>query len=148
MDISINDVYINNTHSSISSSCKTNLTSLFCTGSAVVTPEPCPVGFYCPDGTGSASSNPCPAGTYGPDMYYTSEGNCTACTSGWYCELDGLSQPTGLCKEGYYCTAGASGATPHNDKVWQQYSKSDNPLVDYHCPNQIVVFFEIENALF
>jgi hypothetical protein len=26
----------------------------------------CPVGFYCPKGTGSADMKPCPVGTYNP----------------------------------------------------------------------------------
>ena len=86
-------------------------------GAPVVTPSPCPVGHYCPEGTGLSTSFPCPPGTYAPDLGYESLDNCTACPAGYYCEDSGLSMTTGECLAGYYCTGGADSATPWDHLV-------------------------------
>ena len=75
-------------------------------------PDPCPAGYYCPEGTPLATKYPCPAGTYGPDLYYESIDNCTSCDPGFYCGTDGLDNPTDMCDAGYYCTGGADSPTP------------------------------------
>lgn len=86
-------------------------------GQAVIDPAPCPIGHYCPIGTGLNTSFPCPPGTFAPVTNYQSEENCTACTAGYYCETPGLSSPTGQCYAGYYCTGGAKVSAPQNDNV-------------------------------
>ena len=34
--------------------------------------------------------------------------------SGWYCDREGLPEPTGLCQRGYYCPEGQVTDTPAN----------------------------------
>jgi hypothetical protein len=77
-----------------------------------VIPTACPSGYWCPEGTMAGQTNPCPVGTFGPNMYYHSMDNCSMCTAGYYCDIAGLSAPTGQCWGGYYCTGGAETATP------------------------------------
>ena len=40
----------------------------------VITPEDCPMGYYCPFGTEVALQNPCEAGTFGNTTQLTSQG--------------------------------------------------------------------------
>ncbi|RUS80922.1 hypothetical protein EGW08_011303, partial [Elysia chlorotica] len=105
----------------------------------VVTPSPCPVGYYCPVKTSAKQSFPCPAGTFGPDEYYSDISNCTECTAGSYCERDGLSAPTGECWAGFYCTGGASAPTPIFDNVNttdnSTFTGNDRCPVGYYCTN-------------
>ena len=65
----------------------------------------CPPGRYCPLGT----ENPfhCPAGTFSPKEGNINVTQCTPCTTGNYCELDGLTEVTDPCNAGYYCIIGA-----------------------------------------
>jgi len=62
-------------------------------------------GFYCPYGTGE-NLQMCPAGTYNPVEGIAAESDCTQCDPGSYCQYPGLSNYTGLCAPGYYCTIG------------------------------------------
>ena len=64
-----------------------------------------------------AHSYPCPAGTFGSGTHYTGLENCTMCSPGSYCAIDGLDTPTGQCDGGYYCTGGAVSPTPINHLV-------------------------------
>lgn len=45
----------------------------------------CPMGFFCPNGTGH-DWQPCPAGTYGLSQGLKKAEDCTPCTGGQYCE--------------------------------------------------------------
>jgi hypothetical protein len=67
-------------------------------------PRVCPLGHYCP--AGSSSPQACQAGTFQPVEGATHRNACELCTSGSYCAQPGLSAPTGLCHEGYYCKRG------------------------------------------
>lgn len=80
-------------------------------------PDPCPEGYFCPEGTGLKLSNPCLAGTYMPRTRSNSILDCVPCDPGMYCGEDGLTLPTGECDGGYYCTGGAYSASPRNDSV-------------------------------
>ena len=53
-------------------------------------------------GTGSVQPW-CPPGTFSNRTGLTAESECTPCTQGYYCETDGLIEPTGPCDEGKYC---------------------------------------------
>lgn len=66
----------------------------------------CTAGHYCPEGT----INPlkCPAGTFSNQHGNVNISQCTACTTGLYCQYDGRTNETGSCDAGYYCTIGAS----------------------------------------
>lgn len=98
---------------------------------------PCPVGHYCPEGTSLPS--PCPLGTFSNryritgsnghtiplwvneqinrfffclySLYVTKKSGCTVCPAGQFCGSVGLSRPSGPCREGFYCPAGASSST-------------------------------------
>ena len=41
-----------------------------------------------------------------------SEGECTLCPGGMYCDEVGLTEPKGDCGEGYYCPLGTSQEQP------------------------------------
>lgn len=80
----------------------------------VTAPTDCPVGYYCPRGTQSASQYPCPIGTFGNRTKLISEGQCTPCTKGHYCATPGKKfSPTDKCHEGYYCIERASVPNPN-----------------------------------
>ena len=80
---------------------------------AVIVPQECPEGYYCPPGTGSVFE-PCPAGTFSNKSNLQSEEDCTECWPGLYCEGTALTEPSGPCFAGYFCTGGASSSTPSN----------------------------------
>ncbi|XP_049323141.1 zonadhesin isoform X1 [Astyanax mexicanus] len=67
---------------------------------------PCPAGQYCP--RGSTDPQPCPEGTFSNRSKLTSKDECVLCTPGHYCDVSGLTAPTGQCWEGFYCRHGAS----------------------------------------
>lgn len=48
-------------------------------------------------------------------------------TGGSYCDRDGLSSPTGVCSDGYYCSGGAVNATPSG-------VGGNNCQAGYFCP--------------
>lgn len=49
----------------------------------------CPAGYYCPEGTRSATQFPCPAGTYGPAKGAKTvlSDDCKDCPVDKYCPL-------------------------------------------------------------
>ncbi|XP_019743138.1 zonadhesin [Hippocampus comes] len=63
----------------------------------------CPAGYFCPRGT--PDPIPCPAGTFSSISGNSHLSNCTQCTAGYYCEVEGTVQPK-LCPAGYYCPPG------------------------------------------
>ncbi|KAJ1432528.1 hypothetical protein B484DRAFT_327254, partial [Ochromonadaceae sp. CCMP2298] len=67
------------------------------------TPANCTPGSYCPEGTRFATEYLCPNGTYSTSTSLTNVTSCTTCTPGSYCGSPGLGEPTGLCREGYFC---------------------------------------------
>ena len=70
-------------------------------------PNICPAGYYCPLNTESMYQLPCPEGTFNNLTQQHSNDSCISCTGGYYCQGEGLSEPTGLCDEGWYCIRGA-----------------------------------------
>ncbi|CAH1797038.1 unnamed protein product, partial [Owenia fusiformis] len=78
----------------------------------VQNPLECPSGHFCPNGTKFALEFPCPAGTFNNVTQLKAEAECLPCTGGQYCETTGLTNPTGPCLEGYYCTLGAAIQNP------------------------------------
>jgi hypothetical protein len=71
--------------------------------------RPCPLGFYCPQGTG-LDWIPCPVGKYGSRTGLQTEDECTACDPGKYCNSKALHLPAGNCSAGFYCPQGAQNA--------------------------------------
>ena len=91
----------------------------FCTnGSDSVTPDgsgpglngPCPEGHYCPQQT--QFPIPCPAGTFNNVTMLTAEAECQDCPPGSYCEVPGLSTPSGPCSAGFYCLGKSAEHSP------------------------------------
>ena len=58
------------------------------------------MGRYCPAGTTHADEYLCPARTYYNDTGASDMGDCLSCPGGYYCDVDGLSEPTGTCDPG------------------------------------------------
>ena len=52
------------------------------------------------------------AGTYSNLTGLRGESDCISCPGGYYCDSDGLTGPSGLCGEGYYCPEGSSEREP------------------------------------
>ena len=71
----------------------------------------CPSGHWCEEG--SAFPSACPVGTFAAAGGQTSSDACVACTAGHYCDSTGLSAPTAVCDEGYWCPGGAQVARPN-----------------------------------
>eukprot|EP00606_Chrysophyceae_sp_TOSAG23-5_P001356 GSChrysophyteH2.ASY1.ANO1.1387.1 assembled CDS len=72
----------------------------------------CPAGSYCP--TGSINPTPCSAGRFSTALNLIADSDCTECTPGFYCATAGLTEPTGVCSAGSYCTLGATTAVQSN----------------------------------
>ncbi|PHJ25031.1 gcc2 and gcc3 domain-containing protein, partial [Cystoisospora suis] len=62
----------------------------------------CPVGHSCPAGTSTPLQ--CPAGTLQASQ---GSSNCQPCPKNFYCSTKGLTQATGTCFAGFYCSSGA-----------------------------------------
>ena len=50
------------------------------------------------------------------------ESQCTDCIPGYFCDSEGKSSPTGLCKAGFYCPVGS-----------KRMEEVDCPI-GFHCP--------------
>ena len=61
----------------------------------------CPMGYYCPAGTGYATEYPCYPGTVNNMTHRTHPSECQDCPGGFYCESYGLVVPDGPCSPGY-----------------------------------------------
>ena len=83
----------------------------YCNGTTVK-PSECPPGSYCPLGTRFATQYLCPAGTFNNKSSQTSNSSCQQCWPGYYCEGEGLHQPSGVCDPGFYCFGGAAMKRP------------------------------------
>ena len=73
---------------------------MFVTGADTFLDTPCPSGSYCPPGTTHSTEYLCPAGTFYNITEAKDIADCLPCTPGYYCDVDGLAWPTGLCAPG------------------------------------------------
>ncbi|XP_072343857.1 uncharacterized protein [Scyliorhinus torazame] len=98
-------------------------------------PELCLPGYYCLPGTEEATQYPCRPGTYNGRSGIRSEGECLLCPAGQHCNESGLTEPSGLCAPGYYCTGGSTTDKPTpNHLTW---NVSSNSTSEYKwCPEQ------------
>ena len=60
----------------------------------------------------TATQYPCPIGTFSSSASLQSASQCTNCTSGYYCDTAGRTQPTAPCAAGFYCLGGAKVSSP------------------------------------
>jgi hypothetical protein len=90
-----------------SSNCTTCPAGYYCPNNAMAAYDEfrCPAGAYCP--RGSSDVRLCPAGTYNAHEGMGAESDCYDCPPGHFCEGSGLTQPSGPCAEGYYCSGAA-----------------------------------------
>ncbi|XP_028320851.1 uncharacterized protein LOC114474630 [Gouania willdenowi] len=102
--------YRNNSLGHSGESCILCPPQYFCDTLGTSIPSTCPQGYYCPEGT--SAPNACPEGTYGSSAALSDESECILCDGGRYCNGVGLTEPTGSCKERFYCRYGAKSATP------------------------------------
>jgi len=86
---------------------------------------PCPAGRYCP--TGVASPFLCERGTFRNSTGARNSGECFECAPGFYCETYGLTEPTGMCAEGWYCPSGHLSKVPTPDNF--------TCFAGHYCPN-------------
>eukprot|EP00767_Chilomastix_cuspidata_P000870 gnl/Chilomastix_cuspidata/1248.p1 GENE.gnl/Chilomastix_cuspidata/1248~~gnl/Chilomastix_cuspidata/1248.p1 ORF type:complete len:6697 (-),score=752.02 gnl/Chilomastix_cuspidata/1248:22-17397(-) len=96
------------------SSCTECPEGFYCDEYKMTAPKACKEGTYCPAG----SENPldCPTGSYSNEMCLVKKEQCEACPPGMYCASNRLSEPTGLCYEGYTCTLSATVPFPTNEE--------------------------------
>ena len=94
----------------------------------------CPVGYYCPAETPSATHNPCPLGTFSNITGLFDESNCTQCTPGMYCGRLALTEPDGLCSPGFYCPQGRSLASTLGFECPQGSYCPEGTSVPEPCP--------------
>ncbi|XP_033971267.1 zonadhesin-like [Trematomus bernacchii] len=102
--------YRNNTLGHSGEACVLCPSRHYCDRPGTHMPAVCPQGFYCPEGTSAAE--PCPEGTYSSRSALSNGSECSSCAGGQYCTSVGLSEPSGSCKERFYCREGAKSATP------------------------------------
>ena len=91
--------------------------------------EECPIGFYCPEGTGYNYSG-CPVGTYGDQVGLADISDCRQCDGGHYCSGTGKINTSGLCADGYYLVSRSQTSIfsagryrlqykrPHSKRIW------------------------------
>ena len=157
--------YNNQTGSSLSGACIDCIQGMFCPGQGNIMPYgicqigyycqggasskapntshpryplngPCPPGYYCPAGT--AAPVKCPRGTYRNNTGARYQSECLPCKPGSYCQTYGLTSPTNLCLEGWYCPDQYNNteSTPHNFTC----------PVGHYCPNGTALPKECETG--
>ena len=89
---------------------------------------PCEQGTFCE--AGASSPTPCPIGTYGPRALLPSEADCTACDPGRYCSGTSLTEDSGPCMAGFYCTGSAESSNPTGVPY------GDVCPVGHYCPEE------------
>ncbi|CAH1789583.1 unnamed protein product [Owenia fusiformis] len=85
----------------------------------------CPIGHYCEEGTLNATA--CPMGYMNPNVGGESVADCMPCLPGQFCGETGLSSPSGLCRERYYC--------PDSEPTQVSKPTSFACPAGYYCPN-------------
>ena len=76
----------------------------------------CRPGAYCPEGTKNSRQFLCPVGTYQPSTGASSLEDCITCPAGAFCNISGLSFPSGDCSPGFYCPGGSAVHDPRNSR--------------------------------
>ena len=125
--------------------CKTCPAGYYCPPSTVdYSTFSCPSGYVCPEGTMYDNQFPCPSGTFNPLFERQSYSDCLQCPGGMYCETSGLSNATGLCSAGYYCSSGSSTSTPLNESA----NVGGICPVSHYCPEGSVLPIECDPGKF
>ena len=75
-------------------------------------PTICQRGYYCPQNTEYSNQFACPFGMFNNRTRLSHVDQCTDCIAGHYCDVDGLTEPSGPCNAGYLCYQSATSPTP------------------------------------
>ena len=116
--------------------CKQCPAGYYCNSRTVTyLPNICPVGHYCLAGTKDAYQFRCFNGTFNPVVRAEGPRACLSCTPGKYCETRGLSEPTGYCSAGWYCSGGSDSAmtVTHGGKCQPGYYCPANSSAPIPC---------------
>ena len=106
-------------------------------GSGTPTPDgsnpsvgiPCPLGYYCPEGT--VNPEKCPTGLVINNEGASSINNCTDCPAGFICTNSStIAQP---CNPGYYCPF-MSESVPCPSGSWSNIEMATNQSACLLCP--------------
>ena len=106
----------------------------------------CPLGYYCPEGTGAVNQFACHAGTYNDELGLSNYTQCKSCPPGHYCPDGSAIEPAVRpipCPPGTYnpdpnvgyllncipCTAGRF--CPRSGQI----NVTDDCYEGYYCPN-------------
>lgn len=84
----------------------------------------------------STAFSPIP-GTYNDRLGLMAIENCTDCPRGKFCGREGLTQPSGDCYGGHYCTERSKSPAPEKDLLAKNYSDYVNfpfPYLNDACP--------------
>eukprot|EP00752_Nemacystus_decipiens_P010330 g9202.t1 len=104
-------------------------------GAANYTSTPCPPGYFCLDGTIASNQHPCPPGTYASEEGTPNEESCVDAPAGEYVSGVANTDVTGSCSAGYYCSGGASSATPSCVETVEGVCDTGGPCVaGQYCP--------------
>ncbi|MED6232417.1 hypothetical protein ATANTOWER_029578, partial [Ataeniobius toweri] len=119
-----------NTHQD---NCTICIPGYYCQDEGTLQPVLCPVGHYCPAGQILGQEFPCPPGTVQSRLGASNPNACSPCSAGMFCSQFGLSQPSGLCQEGYFCPAGST--SPNSTE--NQVNSTNGHLCPsgYYCPS-------------
>lgn len=103
----------------------------------------CPAGRYCPMGTPSPIK--CPRGKFGNKTGARTDIECYPCTPGSYCDVAGITAPTGPCAEGWYCPDGHLNtvSTPQNFTCWVGHFCPPGTALPMECEGGTHLYFSI-----
>ncbi|XP_064629300.1 uncharacterized protein LOC135488587 [Lineus longissimus] len=120
-----------------------------CPNYGLIEPLPCPLGFFCPNETYDQGV-PCPKGTYNPNTGLSEMDECLACPAGHFCNMSGLSSPSGPCHPGYLCLANATHPGPNdgtNEPCPPGYYCLEGTLTPTPCPSGTLRNFTLGKTL-
>ncbi|XP_071958738.1 uncharacterized protein [Antedon mediterranea] len=92
-----------------------------------ITGYECRPGYYCPKGSDQGTK--CPVGTFSNNYGLENVTECEDCRPGSHCQTEGLTEPTGECYPGFYCTLAAINPNP-NAQVYGDVCPTGS-----YCPN-------------